>query len=206
MGIDVRLSADSNCLGGNSLNAHGFLWLNELMAEECRHTERELASGVARNDEACVATFFKAYQAGVYRYMLCLTGNVEDAEDLTQDSLLQARSRIGSFRGDSTLKTWIHHVAYHTFTHWSRRRKPRVELTSDIPAPGEQFAGVDAAQALLKALSQLGPVIAQPLVLQEVNDLSIDEIALILDIPAGTVKSRLFTARERLRQLLGEPS
>jgi len=168
--------------------------------------EIELAQGVARNDDACVAAFFKAYHAGVYRYMLCLTNNAEDAEDLAQDSLLQAKSRIRSFRGESGLKTWVHRVAYHTFTHWHRKRKPRGELNVSIAATGEPFAQIDTAQALLEALTKLGPALAQPLVLLEINDLSVEEIARVMDIPAGTVKSRLSTARQRLRHLFGESS
>jgi len=84
-------------------------------------------------------------------------------------------------------------------------RKPRGDLSHQIPAGGETFGQIDAAQALIKALSQLGPALAQPLVLQEINDLSVEEIARILDIPVGTVKSRLSSARQRLRQHFGEP-
>ena len=166
----------------------------------------ELARGVASGDDACVAAFFRAYHPGVYRYMLCLTNNVEDAEDLAQDSLLRAKTQIRSFRGEAGLKTWVHRVAFHTFTHWNRKRKPGGILDSEIVAVGEPFSQVDATQALLAALSHLGPALAQPLVLQEINDLSVEEIGRVLDIPVGTVKSRLSSARQRLRQLLGGPS
>lgn len=164
-----------------------------------------LARGVARNDDACVAAFFKAYHPGIFRYMLCLTGSREDAEDLAQDSLLQAKEHIRSYRGDSGLKTWVHRVAYHTFTHWNRRRKPRAEWNSATPAQAEPFGTIDAAQSLLAALTKIGPALAQPIVLLEVNDLSVDEIAAIMNIPSGTVKSRLSTARRRLREIFGEP-
>ena len=73
------------------------------------------------------------------------------------------------------------------------------------PHVQQRDIGFDAAQSLLKALSQLDSGLAQPLVLQEVNDLSVTEIAGIMDLNEGTVKSRLFSARKRLRQLLGEP-
>jgi RNA polymerase sigma-70 factor, ECF subfamily len=166
--------------------------------------DMELARGVARNDDACVAAFFQAYHAGVYRYMFSLTNSVEDAEDLAQDSLLQAKSHIRSFRGDSSLKTWVHRIAYHAFTHWNRRRRPCADLDPRIPDAGEPFGKIDAAQTLLRAISKLGPALAQPLILYEINDLLVSEIALVLDIPAGTVKSRLSAARQRLCQILGE--
>ena len=186
------------------LNLEPIPRLNALMGKDSIHGKLELAQGIARNDDACVVAFFAAFRAGVYRYMLCLTNNLEDAEDLAQDSLLKARAQIRSYRGESSLKTWVHKVAFHTFTHWSRRRKPRGILSVELEASGDPFGHVEAAQALLEALSKLGPALAQPLVLQEINDLSIEEIALILDIPAGTVKSRLSTARQRLRQIFGD--
>jgi RNA polymerase sigma-70 factor, ECF subfamily len=165
----------------------------------------ELARGVVRNDPACVAAFFQAYHAGVFRYMLCLTGDLDDAEDLAQDSLLHAKSHIRSYRGGSGLKTWVHRVAFHVFTHWNRRRKPKMALDAEQLSPDQPFDRVVASQTLLAALSKLGPALSQPLILQEVNDLSIDEIATVLNLPAGTVKSRLSAARQRLRQLIGEP-
>jgi RNA polymerase sigma-70 factor (ECF subfamily) len=174
------------------------------MGSGCRQVELELARGVSRNDDACVSAFFHAYHAGVYRYMMCLTNNREDAEDLAQDSLLQAKAHIRSFRGDSTLKTWVHRVAYHTFTHWKRRSKPHAELDADMMLSDERFGRIDSAQALLTALSRISPTLTQPFVLMEISELSVEEVARILDIPVGTVKSRLSSARQRLRQLLGE--
>ena len=174
------------------------------MGKECRNVDLELAQGVANNDDASVTTFFKAYHPGVYRYMLCLTNNTEDAEDLAQDCVLQAKAHIRSYRGESGLKTWVHRVAFHTYTHWSRKRKPRGELSPLIPTSDESFSRIDATHVLLSALSKLGPALAQPLVLQEINDFSIDEIAQVMNIPSGTVKSRLSTARQRLRDYFGE--
>lgn len=180
------------------------LWLNAPMGSEGMHGDMDLARGVASNDPACVAAFFKAYHDGVFQYMLCLTNSVEDAEDLAQDSILNAKKHIRSFRGESGLKTWVHRVAFHTFTHWSRRRRVFGKLSPNLPADGRPFTQIDATQALLAALSQLSPALAQPIVLQEINRFSVDEIARVLDIPSGTVKSRLYSARERLRQILGE--
>lgn len=174
------------------------------MGREGIHGEMDLARGVASNDPACVAAFFKAYHDGVFQYMLCLTNSVEDAEDLAQDSILKAKKHIRSFRGESGLKTWVHRVAFHTFTHWNRRRWVFRKLSPHLPTNDGAFSQIDATQSLLAALSQLSPALAQPLVLQEINRFSVNEIARVLDIPEGTVKSRLFSARERLRQILGD--
>ena len=176
------------------------------MAKECVHADMELAQGVARNDPACVHAFFRAYHAGVYRYMLCLTNNVEDAEDLAQDSMLKAKSQVRSYRGESGLRTWVHRLAFHTFTHWNRRRRPTSALNTQLINQTTGFGQVDAANVLLGALGKIGSALAQPLILQEMNELSVEEIAKVLDIPTGTVKSRLFTARQRLREIIGDPN
>ena len=173
------------------------------MSPEGPCKDKELAEGVARNDHACVATFFGAYHAGVFRFMLCLTGNRHDAEDLAQDSLLRAKSKIKSFRGDAALKTWIHQVAYHTYTHWNRSRRRHEPLPLQVAGKDRSFTAVDDGQTLLAALVKLGPAYAHPFVLQEVSGHTVEEIARILDIPEGTVKSRLHTARQRMRALLG---
>jgi len=174
------------------------------MSNGCAQEDMELARGIARNDPASVTAFFNAYHNGVYQYMLCLTNNVEDAEDLTQDSILKAKNHIRSYRGESGLKTWVHRVAFHTFTHWNRKRHPRAILSTELCANEDSYSQVEATQALLAALSQLNPALAQPLVLQEINCFSVDEIARVLEIPTGTVKSRLSAARQRLKQILGE--
>jgi RNA polymerase sigma-70 factor (ECF subfamily) len=174
------------------------------MSYGCAQEDLEFARGIARNDPACVTAFFNAYHHGVYRYMLCLTNNVEDAEDLTQDSILKAKSRIRSYRGESGLKTWVHRVAFHTFTHWNRKQHPRARLSPHLRSGEESYGQVDATQSLLSALAQINPALAQPLVLYEINSFSVDEIARVLEIPVGTVKSRLSAARERLKQILGE--
>ena len=163
--------------------------------------DAELALGVARGDQACLAVFFQTYHPSVYRYLLCLTGNREDAEDLAQDAILSAASSVRSFRRRSSLKTWVHRVAFHKYTHWRRRQGRQTALSAEIEG-GEPFSQVDAAHATLAALERIGPALAHPFVLSEVNGLTLQEIADALDLPLGTVKSRLYTARQRLQQLL----
>lgn len=157
---------------------------------------------MVRGDPACIAAFYKTYHTGVFRFMLCLAGNADDAEDLAQESLIRARERIRQYRGDAALRTWVHRVAFTTFTHWRRPRRPEA-LGPDHPSQGRELEQVEVAAALLSALRKLGPQHALPLVLLEVNDMSVEQIADVMGIPAGTVKSRLFVARKRLREYLG---
>ncbi len=159
--------------------------------------DRELAEAVAQNDEVAVRIFFSAYHPSVYRYVVSLTRNREDAEDLAQEAILQAKAQIRKFRGDSSLKTWVHKIAFHTFTRWAQRRKRQIpEVSGTVPSDP------DGIEDLVQSLQSIGPALSHPFVLQEVGGFSLEEIADILSIPVGTVKSRLFTARKRLQALL----
>lgn len=141
--------------------------------------------------------FFTVYHPSVYRYMVSLTRNRDDAEDLAQEAILQAKAQIRKFRGESSLRTWVHKIAFHAFTRWTQRRnRPIPEVR--VAAPSNP----DGIEDLVHSLQLIGPALSHPFVLQEVGGFSLEEIAEILSIPIGTVKSRLFTARKRLRELL----
>jgi RNA polymerase sigma-70 factor (ECF subfamily) len=168
--------------------------------------DEQFAKAVSHGGDADVLAFFRAYHAGVFRYMRCLTPSPEDAEDLAQDAMLQAKAKIRSFRGDSSLKTWVHRVAYHTFTHWQRRQKPQLPPRSHLPTQEDGWESTDARQMLRAALYEMSPILAQAFVLHEVVGFGVEEIAKVLEIPEGTVKSRLSSARQRLRELLTEPT
>ena len=161
-------------------------------------------AAVASRDEAALRWFFDLYHPGVFRYMLCLTANREDAEDLAQDSMLRAAAQIRSFRGESLLKTWVHRIAYRTFTHWNRKRRRLVELPEEALMKEGAYDAVEARLTFLEALGQMPAQLVHTFVMLEVSGMSVEEIAEAMSIPEGTVKSRLFAARRRLRTLLQE--
>jgi RNA polymerase sigma-70 factor, ECF subfamily len=163
-------------------------WVNRILAGDRGAGERLVTENYAR----------------VYRLLRSLTGHREVAEDLTQQSFAKAWQALGSFRSEARLSTWLCRIAYHEFTHWRRDR--REFATLDTAAELADARAVVGLQTVLlsRALAGLTDDLRETFLLHYEHELGIREIALILDVPAGTVKSRLFTARNRLRELLSD--
>ena len=146
-------------------------------------------------------------------YSICLrmTGNVAEAEDLTQEVFIQLHRKIGSFRGESAFTTWLHRLTVnHVLMHF-RKRSVRSELTTD---DGEMPDSIDPDTinpeampivdriGLETAIAQLPTGYRTVFVLHDVEGYEHDEIAKILGCSAGTSKSQLHKARMKLRRLL----
>lgn len=146
--------------------------------------------------------FVHEHYAFVLRFMLHLTRRIEDAEDLTQQTFLTARRQVGSFKGHSSLRTWLHRVAFHEYTHWKRRQRKSEPLSPLLASHESGFAACLEAAELLDALHRLPAQLRETFLLHEVQELSLQEVANVLGKPVGTVKSRLFHARKLLRAAL----
>ncbi len=146
--------------------------------------------------------FVHEQYASVLRFMRHLTWRIEDAEDLTQQTFLTARRQAGSFKGNSSLRTWLHRVAFHEYTHWKRRQRKTERLNPDLARHERGFDVCLDAAILLDALHGLPDRHRETFLLHEVQELSIQEVAKVLGKPVGTVKSRLFQARKLLREAL----
>jgi len=165
-------------------------------------SDKELARAVARDNEAAVLAFVKLYHPDMFRYMRSLGLRHEDAEDLAVETLLIAQRKVGSYRGESSLRTWIHRLAYRHYVRWNQKQKPTSRLPETLITGRNAHAAIDDAESLRGAIANLPDTLRQPFVLHVVNDMPLDEIAVILDVPVGTVKSRLHFARAKLRELL----
>jgi RNA polymerase sigma-70 factor (ECF subfamily) len=159
----------------------------------------------------------------VYALLYRLTEDREEAHDLTQETFLRIFQSIDRFRGDADLKTWIYRIALNQARNrwrWWRRRRRDVTISLDAEGePGDQplsarlrDSGIDPEQealmreremALRRALSTLGRLYREVVILRDVEGLSYDEIAAALEISIGTVKSRLSRGRQELRRKLG---
>jgi RNA polymerase sigma-70 factor, ECF subfamily len=159
----------------------------------------ELARQIAAGDTGAVEAFVRQHYASVLRFMRHLTRRAEDAEDLTQQAFLKARSQIGSYQGKSSLRTWLHRVAFHEYTHWKRSQRWTLTLRHAPARIEPAFEACLEAAALLEALDTLPDALRETFLLHEVQQLPIEEVAKVLSRPVGTVKSRLFHARKRLR-------
>lgn len=170
-----------------------------------------------------------AFDALVRRYQDRLVHSLEhalnsrdDALDAAQQAFVSAWQKLDTFRQDAAFYSWLYRIAMNAAI--SRRRKQRINTTSldqrieasglspvdeNIDAdPRRQLSSAENGQLVRDALQQLAEEFRQPLILKEIDGLAYEEIATILNIPIGTVRSRIFRARreltERLGRLLGE--
>lgn len=158
------------------------------------------------------------YQAAVYNLCLRMTGDPEDAADMTQESFLKAWRSLDSFQGNAAFSTWLYRLASNTCLDHLRsvKRKSQLslviedtegeeqtlEVPDSAPSPEEQVIELEEHSILNEALQSLDYEQRQILILRAVNGLSYTEIAQVLKLKEGTVKSRLARAREQLRKKL----
>lgn len=160
----------------------------------------------ARGDRKARETLVRTYQDRVYRFLLRLSGNHDLALDLTQETFLRAFKALGRFEGDNP-GPWLFKIANHLFLDVVRSKKPdslEAAMESGFE-PGGEDEGLEAALVagdLAAALARLPVSWRQAVVLRHVEDLPYEEIAEILGVPLGTVKTWLYRGRDRLRILL----
>jgi RNA polymerase sigma-70 factor (ECF subfamily) len=153
----------------------------------------------------------------LYRVATRLTGNAADADDLVQDTMLKAYRAWDRFELGTNAKGWLLTILRHAFINEYRRRKRRPEsvdvsaleqftVLSDIQEDDPQGAFFDRIvdDEVLRAIDELPEAFRETLVLSDVEGLSYQEIARVLEVPVGTVKSRLFRARQMLQVKLYE--
>lgn len=147
-----------------------------------------------------IESLVEAHYDAVFRFLWQLTRHRENAEDLTQQTFIKAQSRLSSFRGNSSVRTWLHAVAYREFTTWRRLRWLRViGLRVEQQAP-DLHGIAEEGLWLLDALAKLKPALSEAFILHEVQGLSVEEISHVTGSPAGTIKSRLHHARANLQR------
>lgn len=169
-----------------------------------------LASRAAGGDGRALEELLTEIQPRVRRICGRMLLYPEDAEEATQDALLLVSTRIHTFAGRSRFTTWLHAVASNSArsTYRSLRRRAAELPTDDLPMSADpRTTSVIAGSRLdlLDALEVLGvdhPALVEPLVLRDVQELEYADIAALLDIPVGTVKSRIHAARQIMQPLL----
>jgi RNA polymerase sigma-70 factor (ECF subfamily) len=177
-----------------------------------------LVARYKRGDSAAFTVLVERHQTRVYNLALRMMGDPDDAADAAQDAFVQAFRNLAGFRGDSAFTTWMHRVTVNACYDIlrKRRRQPMLHVVSDDSAgpvhePGppdpdhadEVSGSLDAQEALRRIPDDYRAV----LVLADVHDLPFQEIAEILEIPVGTVKSRAHRGRIALAKAMGlEPN
>lgn len=180
--------------------------------------DRAVIEQVLAGDNDAFGILVERYQTKIYNLALRMCGNEDDAFDLAQESFLRAWRNLGSFQFESAFSTWLFRLCSNICLDFLRAKKRRaaVSLTMtddegeenqlEIPDPGKTpeeavFAAEDR-ELLTRALNELPADQREILTLRAIDDLSYSEIARILNLQEGTVKSRLSRARTALRKKL----
>ena len=183
-----------------------------------REQEAAAIRAVLDGDVNAFEVLVKEYEKNVYNLALRMTGNSEDAADMSQEAFIKAYNSLSSFRGDSKFSVWLYRIVSNVCLDYlrSRTRKPTVSLSTENDDGEEVELDIaDESQspellldrsltrdAVRRGLAALPPDHREILLLREIQGLSYEEIAAALGLEAGTVKSRIFRARKKLCSFL----
>lgn len=187
----------------------------------CGPSDACLVEGLKAGQEEAYELLIQRFQGPVYNMVLRLMDDAEEAADVTQEVFLKVFRNIGAFREQSSLKTWVYRIAVneaHNRRRWfGRHRRPEVgmdlddqgrgylDIVSDPSrSPYDLVLNQEFRSAIERALAELNPVFRSAVVLRDLEDLSYEEIADVLNVSLGTVKSRILRGRECLRKALTE--
>ena len=184
-------------------------------------TEQELVERARKGDESAFEVLVTDNEKRIYNLCRRLTGNPEDAAELTQEAFLNAWRGLGRFQGESSFSTWLYRLASNACIDFLRKEKRRqnlsmtvslddeeearqVELPDERYTPERELERTEVRQAVAAGLERLTPEHRQVLVMREINGLSYAVIGAVLGLEEGTVKSRIARARNALRKVLTE--
>jgi RNA polymerase sigma-70 factor, ECF subfamily len=181
------------------------------------HADTALVLRAQANDRAAFNEIVLRYKGKVYNYICRMVNSVLDAEDLTQETFVRAYLSIRSFQSRASLNTWLFRIATNLCIDYGRKQKTHLQPTSlsqedeedgaetqrEIPDaafdPQRLLLNKELGKWLDVALRELPEKLRTVVLLYDIEGLSYEEIASVLDCPLGTVKSRLFNARATLR-------
>jgi RNA polymerase sigma-70 factor (ECF subfamily) len=179
--------------------------------------DRALVDEARGGNQEAFADLVRRYELRVFNLARASTGNDADAEDVSQEVFVRVFRGLGAFRGESSFRTWLYRVAVNVvrshagrrsfFGKWRRIEPDGEEGTEPLAmlaAPGSLEADVAYRDAIDRALGRLTPDLRIAVTLRDIDGLDYQEIAEVLDVPIGTVMSRISRGRERLRPILAD--
>lgn len=172
-----------------------------------------LVAAATAGDRQAFTALVERHQGRILALLERLTGCHEQARDLAQETFVSAYRKLSSFAGRSRFSTWLYRIACNHACAAGRRRRPAAAVLGGEGGPPEPVAPLAAASARLErddlarqvaaALDRLDDRYREVVVLADMQDTSYEDISMVLDIPLGTVRSRLHRGRLELRRLLG---
>jgi RNA polymerase sigma-70 factor (ECF subfamily) len=184
-------------------------------------SDLELIEKFGNGDEKAFEQLIIRYERKIYSICIYFLKNREDAEDAAQEIILKLYKKLGSFRKESAFSTWMNYVASNTCRDYLRKRKRNQvlyldedirtdessisrELPSEEDTPEERMEKKELGILMQEALFKLKDDHKEILLMREYQELSYEEISEILEISVGTVKSRIYRARQDLKGLLNQ--
>lgn len=182
--------------------------------------ERQVIQRVLDGDQEAFAELVKAYEKQVYNLCLRMCGNPEDARDLSQEAFVKAWRGLQFYQFEAAFSTWLYRLTSNVCIDFLRRKKrePQTvpplrnengedaepEVADSCPDPEEQLLHRERQSQIAWAMGQLEPEFRQVLTLRVIQELSYEQIAAIMELKVGTVKSRIARARWKLKKILLE--
>ena len=187
-------------------------------ASGVEQSDLELVRRAQRNERGAFDLLVLRYQHKVIKLVARLLRDPSEAEDVAQEAFVKAYRALGSFRGDSAFYTWLYRIAVNTArnTMASRQRRPleyEADLSEseqsavdarmkDVDTPEAAALSEEIHQTVNRAVEELPEDLRTAIILREIEGLSYEEIAAAMDCPVGTVRSRIFRAREAIDRSL----
>lgn len=189
-----------------------------MTANQADYSDQQLVTRVQQGDKRAFDLLVLKYQHKIYSVVHRYVRDNADVQDVVQEAFIKAYRALQSFRGDSAFYTWMYRIAINTAKNYliSKGRRPPatdVELDEAEYLPGgENLQDTDTPEGSLfcdqlhaavnKVIAQLPEDLRSAVTLREIEGLSYDEIAEIMDCPVGTVRSRIFRAREAIDKVV----
>lgn len=178
--------------------------------------EKRLIKKVKKGDQQAFAELVDRYKNGVFAICFRMVGNTQEAEDLSQEAFIRAYNHIDQYDHERKFSTWLFRIATNLSIDFLRRRKTSVSLDTVVPGteglslntilpdngelPDEQMVRRENEEMVQSEIKKLPEKYRSAVVLKYIEDLSLKEISDIMDIPVGTVKTRIHRGREMLRK------
>lgn len=180
-----------------------------------RDSDRVLVEAAQRGDKRAFEMLLAKYQRKIFRLLGRLVRDPAEVEDVAQEAFIKAYRALPSFRGESAFYTWLYRIAINTAKNWLAAQGRRAPTTTsndvdeaetfddsstlrDVDTPDSMLLTKQVGEAVNRAIDRLPEDLRQAIVLREIEGMSYEEIAAAMNCPIGTVRSRIFRAREAI--------
>lgn len=181
--------------------------------------DKDLVRQVQQGNKRAFDLLVLKYQRRIMRLLARMISDPAEVEDVAQETFIKAYRALPQFRGDSNFYTWLYRIAINSARNWqvANGRRPlllneyqnedgetfsALDTLTDINTPESELVSRQVARAVKTAINELAPELRTAILLREIEGLSYEDIAQTMDCPIGTVRSRIFRAREAIAEKL----